>query len=57
MTPTVVKKQATLLPNRGVLQALAKGAPNMNDYAKATPTNLTNTVSPVVQMLRVRRGR
>lgn len=57
MTPTVVKKQATLLPNRGVLQALSKGAPNMNDYAKATPTNLTNTVSPVVQMLRVRRGR
>lgn len=56
MIPTVVKKQATQLPDRSVLKTLSQGAPTINDYAKATPTNLTNTVSPVVQLLRLRRG-
>lgn len=56
MIPTIVNKQATLLPNRSVLKTLTKGAPTINDYAKATPTNLTDTVSPVVQLLRQRRG-
>jgi hypothetical protein len=52
MIPTVVNKQATTLPNREVMRKLAASQPTINDYAKATPINLTETTPQVVQALR-----
>jgi hypothetical protein len=50
MTP-VVNKQATTLPNREVMRKLTAGQPTINDYAKATPINLTESTPQVVQAL------
>ena len=50
MIPTVVNK-ATTLPNREVMRKLATSQPTINDYAKATPINLTESTPQVVQAL------
>ena len=51
MIPTVVNKQATLLPNREALRKLVSNQPTINDYAKASPINLTDSTPQIVQAL------
>lgn len=40
------------LPYRGAMRELAKSRQTIADYAKITPANSVDSVSPVVQLLR-----
>jgi hypothetical protein len=44
------------LPSRIAMNQLIKSPMTIADYGKITPSNNTNTVSPIVQMLRMQKG-
>jgi hypothetical protein len=45
------------LPSRSALNKLGKTDRSISDYGKATPINATDTLSPIVQMMRLRKDR
>jgi hypothetical protein len=46
----------TKLPSKKVMLDLAKSNQTLIDYAKVTPSNSVLTYSPLVQMLKTRKG-